>query len=85
MEVLSFFLIRKNCWGESHFYLIKGLKCHTFDLMLVVFHFAQRRNRRCRSPVFPFVYHRSEIIAERKAAAFIDPLFPAFCEEINVC
>lgn len=43
VDDLSFFLIRKNCWGESNFYLIKGLKCYTFDLMLVVIHFTHTR------------------------------------------
>lgn len=71
------------------FYLIKGLKCYTFDSVLVVIHFARTGVGGVALPCFPFVYHRSEIIAKKKnknkRTAFTDPLFPAFCEEINVC
>lgn len=43
VDVLSFFFpYKEKTVGEKViFYLIKGLKCYTFDLMLVVIHFAR--------------------------------------------
>lgn len=81
----GFFLIRKNCWGESNFYLIKGLKCYTFDFTLVVIHFVHIGIGGVALLCFHLCIIDQLLLPKKKATAFIYPLLPAFCEEINVC